>query len=91
MVGGLSEIDIYYDIQARQNRKFNILIPTPIITYQLDLYEEITNAMTADDFLKFCDNIEYEKTSVADEEVFVDLDFIEEELRKSIYLIMEML
>ena len=51
-----------------------------------DLDEEITNAMTADDFLKFCDNIEHEKTSVADEEVFVDLDFIEEELRKSIYL-----
>ena len=42
--------------------------------------------MIADDFLKFCDNIEYEKTSVADEEVFVHLDFIEEELRKSIYL-----
>ena len=51
-----------------------------------DLNEEIINAMTADDFLKFCHNIEYEKTSVADEEVFVDLDFIEEELRKSIYL-----
>ena len=30
-----------------------------------DLDEEITNAMTAEDFLKFCHNIEYEKTSVA--------------------------
>ena len=29
-----------------------------------DLDEEITNAMTAEDFLKFCHNIEYEKTSV---------------------------
>ena len=42
--------------------------------------------MTADLFLKFCVNIEYEKTSVADEEVFVDLDYIEDELRKSIYV-----
>ena len=42
--------------------------------------------MRANYFLKFCDNIEYEKTYVADEEVFVDLDYIEEELRKSIYV-----
>ena len=51
-----------------------------------ELDDETTNAMTADDFLKFCDNIEFEKTSEANEEIFVDLDHIEEELRNSIYL-----
>ena len=51
-----------------------------------ELDDETTNAMTADDFLKFCDDFQFEKTSEANEEVFVDLDHIEEELRNSIYL-----
>ena len=36
--------------------------------------------------MKFCDDFQFEKTSEANEEVFVDLDHIEEELRNSIYL-----
>ena len=49
-----------------------------------DLDEETTNSMTADDFLKFCDDFHIEKTSDAEE--FVDIDEIEKELRESIYL-----
>ena len=51
---------------------------------ELYLDEETTNAMTADDFLKFCDDFHIEKTSDAEE--FVDIDEIEKELRESIYL-----
>ena len=51
-----------------------------------DLDEETTNAMTADDFLKFCDDFHIEKTTDAEDEEFVDIDQIEEELSKSIYI-----
>ena len=49
-----------------------------------DLDEETTNAMTADDFLKFCDDFQVEKSPKVEE--FVDLHHIKEELRNSIYI-----
>ena len=51
-----------------------------------DLDEDTVNAMTADDFLKFCDDVEIEKASEMDENEYVDLDQIEYELRHSVYL-----
>ena len=51
-----------------------------------ELDKETTNAMTADDFLKCCDDCKFERTYEAIDNEFVDIDFIEEELRKRIYI-----
>ena len=66
-------------------RKITIEVNGKQITVEKfeDLDEETTNAMTADNFLKFCDVFQIEKTS--DVEEFVDIDEIEKDLRKSIY------